>query len=445
LNSYPSHQADAEKKEQRNEIHFGRLHFRGLGGKPAIAAAVLLILALGAAYVYLTEGRRDEGKNAIPILPETLAAPRLPELTEIADRFKARQTITQALLDHGLPSEVICQLVDCARPVYDLSKVIADRPYWIRLTPDGAFRDFRYSVDDERYLTVYHDVAKDCLVPVMKDYCFEIRSVSIGAVIENSLYHSIEKIGEPDGLTQELADIFGYDIDFNTDIRKGDSFRAVVEKKFLDGRLVKNGAVLGASFMNQEKVFTGIRFEDENGNPAYYAADGRALKRSFLKSPLKVFRITSRFSYARLHPILKIRRPHLGVDYAAPLGTPVQAVGSGVVVSAGRKGASGNMVHLRHAGGYETKYLHLSRIAVKVGKRVDQGQVIGYVGSTGLSTGPHLDFRITKHGQPLNPLKVIFPPAKPVSPEKFERFAQLRDRLIDEIHIPADSIQQAKR
>ncbi len=440
-----SHPADAEKNGQRDEAHSSILNFRMRGGKPAMAASVVLILVLGAVYVYLTDGRRDERKNADPIIRATLAAPRLPELTEIAGSFKPRQTITQALLDHGLPGDLICRLVDCARPVYDLSKVIANRPYWIRLTPDGAFRDFRYAVDDERYLTVYYDVAKGNLVPVMKDYCFEIRPAGVGAVIEDSLYHSIEKIGEPDGLTQELADIFGYDIDFNTDIRKGDSFRAVVEKKYLDGRLVKNGAVLAASFMNREKVFTGIRFEDENGNPAYYAPDGTALKRSFLKSPLKVFRITSRFSYARLHPILKIRRPHLGVDYAAPVGTPVQAVGAGVVVSAGRKGANGNMVHLRHTGGYETKYLHLSRIAVKVGKRVDQGQVIGYVGSTGLSTGPHLDFRITRHGKPLNPLKVIFPPAKPVPPEKFERFARLRDQLIDEIRIPANSVQQASR
>jgi murein DD-endopeptidase MepM/ murein hydrolase activator NlpD len=399
----------------------------------------MLVLITG--YRHFNEGRKYAG-NAVP---ETLAAPRLPELKEIVDSFKPNQTITQALLYHGLSSDLICRIVDCARPVYDLARVGANRPYWLYMTSDGAFRDFRYPVDDERYLTVYHDVAEDRLVPVMKNYRFEMRTADISAVIEGSLYASIEKIGESHTLTEDLAGIFGYDIDFNTDIQKGDSFRALVEKKYLDGRFVKNGAVLAASLRNQNKLFTGIRFEDEKGRPAYYAPDGRALKRSFLKSPLKVFRITSRFSYARMHPILKVVRPHLGVDYAAPIGTPVQAVGAGVVVSAGRKGANGKMVHLRHAGGYETKYLHLSRIAVKVGTRVDQGEVIGHVGSTGLSTGPHLDFRITRHGKPLNPTKVIFPPAKPVAAEKFERFAALRDSLIDKVRIPESHVQQAQQ
>jgi murein DD-endopeptidase MepM/ murein hydrolase activator NlpD len=200
---------------------------------------------------------------------------------------------------------------------------------------------------------------------------------------------------------------------------------------------------LAAAIKNQQKLLTGFRFEDENGKPAYYAPDGKALKRSFLKSPLKFARITSGFSRARFHPILKVVRPHLGVDYAAPVGTPVQAVGAGVVVSAGQSGGSGKLVRIHHSGGYETMYLHLSRIAVKPGARVAQGAVVGYVGSSGLSTGPHLDFRVLRHGTAINPTKVIFPPGKPVSPAQFGRFAALRDKLNDELRMTNEELQRA--
>jgi murein DD-endopeptidase MepM/ murein hydrolase activator NlpD len=371
--------------------------------------------------------------------------PPPPELKEVVDHFKPNQTITEALLQKGLSSDLICQIVDCARPVYDLAKVRANRNYYLYFGQDGSFRDFRYPVDDERYLTVSQDAARDQMLPAIKDYPFEIRTANVSAVIDDSLYLAIVGIGESYQLAMDLADIFGYDIDFNTDIQKGDSFRALIEKKYLDGKFVRNGAVLAASISNSGKVFTGFRFEDENGKPAYFTPDGKALKRSFLKSPLKVFRITSRFSYGRMHPILKVVRPHLGVDYAAPIGTPVQAVGSGVVVGAGKSGANGKMVHLRHAGGYETKYLHLSKIAVKAGARVDQGEVIGYVGSSGLSTGPHLDFRITRHGKPLNPLKLIFPPSKPVAPEKLDRFLALCSKFKDEVHIANYETQLAQK
>jgi murein DD-endopeptidase MepM/ murein hydrolase activator NlpD len=201
----------------------------------------------------------------------------------------------------------------------------------------------------------------------------------------------------------------------------------------LNGRFVKYGPIHAAAFHNRQKLLTGVRFEDENGKPGYYAPDGRSMKRSFLKSPLKFARITSKFSFGRMHPVLKTVRPHLGVDYAAAAGTPVQAVGSGVVTSAGASGGSGKMVRIRHSGGFETMYLHLSRVTVRSGARVDQGQVIGFVGSTGLSTGPHLDFRVVRHGTPINPLKVIFPPGLPVSPGRFADFAALRDKWNTEL------------
>mgnify|MGYP005855334045 CR=1 FL=1 len=353
----------------------------------------------------------------------------------VAPPADAPQTITEILTGHGLSREMAEKIVDAARPVYDLGRIRAGRTYSICFAEGSRFRDLRYAVDDERYLTVYHDVAGGRLVPVIKNFPFETRVESVSAEVESSLYESVLGVGEKDQLAILLADIFGSDIDFHTDIQKGDSFRVLIQKKFLDGRFAKYGDILAASFTNQQREIVGFRFEDENGKPAYYGPDGKALKKSFLKSPLKYapLRVASRFSYARYHPILKVVRPHLGVDYAAPAGSPVQAVAAGVVRKAGREGASGNMIRIRHASGYDTAYLHLSSIRVKSGARVSQGDIIGYVGSSGLSTGPHLDFRVWRYGKPVNPAKMVFPPGRPVPPEMFSRFSAVRDSLMAQL------------
>jgi murein DD-endopeptidase MepM/ murein hydrolase activator NlpD len=361
------------------------------------------------------------------------SASAIPKFKEIIGSFQKNQTMTEVLLQQGISLKTAREIINGALPVYNLAKVKASKLYWLCLSPDGKFNNLRYPVDDERYLTVYRDEANDRFVPVMKSFRFETRVERVSAEIKSSLYASMVESGEQFELALDLADIFGSDIDFNTDIQKGDSFHALVEKKYLDGKFVKNGAILAASVSNQKKLLSGFRFVDENGKPAYYAPDGKALKRSFLKAPLKVIRVTSRFSNARMHPLLKILRPHLGVDYAAPIGTPVQAVAAGTVVGTGESGGSGKMVRLRHAGGYETRYLHLSRIAVKTGASVEQGAVIGNVGSSGLSTGPHLDFRILRNGNAINPAKVIFPPGKPVSPDKLGQFAELREGLMNRL------------
>jgi murein DD-endopeptidase MepM/ murein hydrolase activator NlpD len=437
----PSPPPAPEKRGNRAHMWAKSLHVPR-GFRIMLIGAAMCLLAV-AAYLALQRGRQRSLVHNDAHAPVASPAPPPPEFKEVEGTFRRNQTITQALLQQGLSGTLIQQIVDCARPVYDLKIVKADHPYFLYFTQDGTFRDFRYPVDDTRYLTVYHDVAQDRMVPVMKNFKYEIRLKTVSAVIEDSLYASIVGIGEQYQLAMDLADIFGSDIDFNTDIQRGDSFRALVERRYLDGKFAGNGAVLAASVSNKQKVLSGFRFEDEKGKPAYYAPDGKALKRSFLKAPLKVFRITSRFSLARMHPILKVVRPHLGVDYAAPIGTPVQAVGAGVVVRAGRSDGSGKMVRIRHSGGYETSYMHLSRIAVKVGARVSQGEIIGNVGSTGLSTGPHLDFRIFKHGTAINPAKVIFPPGKPVPPDKFDRFAALRDKLNSELQMTNDELQHA--
>jgi murein DD-endopeptidase MepM/ murein hydrolase activator NlpD len=392
-----------------------------------------IILLAAAGYRFFGQKEVPSPPPAAPEKPVVAASTAAPSFREIVGSLRPNQTITQALLQQGLPGKLVGGIVDSARPVYDLAKVKASQLYWLCFTLEGKFRDFRYPIDNQRYLTVYHDEGQDRLVSVVKYFSFETRVETVSARIENSLFASMEAIGEKDQLALELAEIFGSDIDFNTEIQRGDSFLALVEKKYLHGEFAGYGAVLAAEFSNGQKKYLGFRFTDENGKPSYYAGDGKSLKRSFLKSPLKFGRITSRFSLARFHPILKVLRPHLGVDYAAPVGTRVQAVGSGVVESAGRNGGSGKMVKIRHAGGYETMYLHLSRIAVKRGAHVSQGDLIGYVGSTGLSTGPHLDFRVLRNGRAINPLKVVFPPGAPVSHARFESFASLRDTLMKEL------------
>ena len=264
---------------------------------PLVIALVLVLVSTVAAF--RSFGNRSSHQLVpSPSLVENAIAPVLPQIKEIVGSFQKNQTITEVLLSQGLSLDTVHQIIESARPVYNLAKVKASQLYWLYLTSDGKFRDFRYPVDNERYLTVYHDAAEDRFVPVMKNYKFEIQLERVSATIESSLFASIADIGESPDLALDLADIFASDIDFNTDIQKSDSFHVLVEKKYLDGKFSKNGAVLAAEVVNQGKAFAGVRYTDENGKPAYYAPDGKALKRSFLKAPLKVIRISSRFSRA---------------------------------------------------------------------------------------------------------------------------------------------------
>jgi murein DD-endopeptidase MepM/ murein hydrolase activator NlpD len=407
---------------------------------PTLAALALVSLALKPIWF---KGHKHS-PSVKPASQEALIVPATTapiQLREVIDSFRPNQTITEALAQHGLSDSLIKEIVDCARPAYNLAKVKTRQLYSLCMTPEGKFRDFHYALDDKRYLTVYHDRTRDRLVSEVKDIKYDTQVESVSAQIDSSLFASIERIGEKDQLALDIAEIFSSDIDFNTDIQKGDSFHALVEKRYLNDELIGYGAILATSFSNKQKTFMGFRFDDENGKNAYYGPDGKSLKKSFLKSPLKFSRISSKFSNSRMHPVLRIVRPHLGVDYAAPAGTPVHAVGTGTVTSAGWNGGSGRMVKLRHSGGYETMYLHLSRIAVKSGSRVSQGEVIGSVGSSGLSTGPHLDFRVYRHGKAINPLKVVSPPGAPIPSAQFDQFVAVRDSLLAQLRITNDELR----
>jgi murein DD-endopeptidase MepM/ murein hydrolase activator NlpD len=231
-------------------------------------------------------------------------------------------------------------------------------------------------------------------------------------------------------LALQLSDIFAWDIDFSTDLRNGDTFKIVVEGFYLDGEFKKYGDILSAEFFNNGEVYRAYRFE-YNGGADYYDADGKSLRRSFLKAPLNFRRISSGFSKRRLHPILKIFRPHLGVDYAAPTGTPVSTVGDGTVIFAGYKGQNGKIVAIKHVNGYRTYYGHLSKIqrGIRRGTKVKQGQVIGYVGATGLATGPHLDYRIKVNNRFVNPLMLKLPRGRSVPRKLMAKFKNFKNEM----------------
>jgi murein DD-endopeptidase MepM/ murein hydrolase activator NlpD len=252
----------------------------------------------------------------------------------------------------------------------------------------------------------------------------DVRVEAIGGEVRRSLFEAVEAVGESPQLVLELVEIFSSDFDFTADTRLGDRFRLLVEKRYAGEQFVDYGQVLVAQYVSDGRVLTGVGFEPAGGRPAYYDLDGRSLKKSFLKSPLEFTRITSGFAYARPHPVLGGVRPHLAVDYAAPVGTPVRAVADGTVLVAGWNGGNGIQVHLRHHAGYETIYNHLSRLGpgVRAGSRVTQRQVIGYVGSTGLSTGPHLDYRVAKNGRFVNPFNEKFIPGQPLDGAEHGRF-----------------------
>lgn len=337
-----------------------------------------------------------------------------------------------ALQAAGIAREQIAPITASAQSVFDLRRVRAGNPLTIGEGITGDLRAVTYRIDPEKtlWITPASDAADRFEAEVRSEPAV-VDTVTVQGELRSSLWQAILDTGEGPELVMRLADIFGWDLDFNTEPRAGDTFRVAFEKKTYADGSIAYARVFSAEYVNRGRSYQAVLFRDPSGRPAYYAPDGSSLQKMFLRSPL-VFggRVSSRFSRARMHPVLKRVRPHLGIDYAAPAGSPVQSIGSGRVVFAGRKRGEGNMVHIRHSSGYETMYLHLSRILVRAGQHVDQGQRIGLVGSTGLSTAPHLDFRITQNGKYRNFEALNLPPATPVARRDWAEFASARDEYL---------------
>jgi len=353
--------------------------------------------------------------------PAVVAAVPFP-LTVLRGTIAADSSLAETLSEHLSPA-TIHGLVQAARPTHDLARVNPGRPFGLAFDADGVLAAFTYGIDMLRTLRVVrqHDDWRAEIVTRSPDVGVHV----VTGVIRSSLFEAVTGSGEADQLALDLAEIFAWDVDFNTELRRGDTFQVAVERRSLDGRFIGYGSILAAELLRGERRLRAVRFEG-TARGGYYAPDGTPLRKAFLRSPLRFTRISSGYSHRRLHPILKRRRPHLGIDYAAPTGTPVHAAADGVVRSAGWQGGFGKAVRLRHANGFETLYGHLSRILVRRGQRVSQGAPIGRVGATGLATGPHLDYRMTRNGRSVNPLRVQLPPAEPIPTEDRLAFDRVR-------------------
>ncbi|MBY4678309.1 peptidoglycan DD-metalloendopeptidase family protein [Marinobacterium sp. CAU 1594] len=255
------------------------------------------------------------------------------------------------------------------------------------------------------------------------------------AVIDDSMFLAGERAGMPSRIIMSMASIFGWDIDFAMDIRKGDRFNILYEEKYLDGEKIGTGAIVAAEFTNQGRTYTALRYTDRDGNTSYYTPDGRSMRKAFLRTPVDFARISSYFNLKRKHPILNRIRAHKGVDYAASTGTPIRAAGDGKIIHRGRKGGYGNAVILQHGSNITTLYAHMNnyRRGQKVGSKVKQGDIIGYVGKTGLASGPHLHYEFRVNGVHKNPLKVKLPDAAPIRKGERERFAEMASLLLTQL------------
>lgn len=368
-----------------------------------------------------------EPAPSVPVSSE-VESPPPPEVERFEDVLPKQSTLEAVLLQRGFSPADIHRLLQDTRRVYNLHRVRAGQRLAIERLADGTFKSLTYQISDEEYLLVRCEAER--YVASRHTHDFEIVEEEIYGRIYDSLYNTLVSQGETDQLVYNLSSLLQWDVDF-TAIQPEDSFKLIVEKKYLNGEFVKYGSILAIEFRSGGKAFYGFRFEDlKTGKARYYDEHGKSLKKAFLKVPFDFDpRITSRFSYARYHPILRIRRPHLGVDYGAPAGTPVLASGSGTVILAGTKGGYGKLVEIRHPGNVVTSYAHLSHIYVRPGQKVTQRQRIGRVGSTGLATGPHLDYRVQKDGKHVNPRTVLSYPSEeaPVNRAHRQEFIAVRD------------------
>ncbi len=336
-------------------------------------------------------------------IPSLVSSPSpAPRIEVVEDTIQKDTTLVATLVDYQVPAALAREIADLIRPVFDVRRIRFGNPFRLEKEDNGSLRAFEYKIDDERVLKVKK--AADSFQASVEKLDLETRVESVTAQIDNSLWDALASYPKGEVLTDDLAEIFQWDVDFNYDIQKGDKVRLIIEEQYYEGKFIKYGRVQAAELVNAGRSYRAFLFQGE-----YYDEKGNALKRSWLASPLKFTRISSRFSFRRNHPILKSVRPHLATDYAAPTGTPVVSIANGAVTFAGWNEGYGNLVTVRHGNGLTSGYAHLSRIAtgVKPGISIKQGELIGAVGMTGLANGPHLHFMMTKNGKPVNPVPTL--------------------------------------
>jgi murein DD-endopeptidase MepM/ murein hydrolase activator NlpD len=345
--------------------------------------------------------------ESIHPLPSAAAAvpdvPAVPRTEVVEDTIHKNTTLVATLGDYDIPSEMATQVAELIKPVFDVRKLRFGNPFRLEKESDGSLRTFEYKIDDESVLKVRKQ--DDSFAASVEKLELNTRESTVTTEIQSSLWEAMQ--GQPKGeyLATELAQIFQWQVDFNTEIQPGDRIQMIVDESFHDGKFVKYGTIKAAELVNEGRTYRAFRFKD-----SYYDEKGVSLKRATLASPLKFNpRITSGFSRSRKHPILGFNRSHLATDYGAPEGSPVLAVANGTITFAGWNNGYGNLVQIRHVNGMTSGYAHLSRIAqgVRTGQSIKQGDLVGLVGQTGLATGPHLHFMMTNRGVPINPVPAL--------------------------------------
>lgn len=386
-------------------------------------AFVLLSVDLRPRVEYVEEPEEEE---LVELMPPTAYGINMEGRVMEEGRVAPGATFGDLLGKRGVPSNTVHALVDLAKPHFDVRRMRSGHPFaFIRSEAPGSVPShFIYEVDAVDYLVF--DLGGNPSVELAKRPVVE-EEASLSVAVTGALYNDITRAGADPDLAMALSEVFAWTVDFQR-IQKNDTFTVVYSQQHVEGRPYGRPKVLAARYTSGDRAKVAYRVEQADG-AQYFDAEGNSLRKAFLKAPLKFSRISSGFSSRRLHPVQKVMKAHLGTDYAAPYGTPILAVGDGVVETAGQTGGNGKFVKIRHNATYSTQYLHMRKILVKQGQRVAQGDVIGEVGSTGLATGPHVCFRFWKNGVQVDHRREEFPSAEPIAAAQRPAFEQLRDSM----------------
>ncbi len=399
---------------------------------------IIILVFIIAVATFLYTKYSGANKERVQSTPEPeVVEPQIDPAIKLEQSLKAYtiaegDTFATAVESFGIGYSEMLNIVSSSQEIYDFTSVRLGRE--LRYKKEGAAVVYvEYDIDTEDKVVVKKTAAGYSATREPIPYTYED---TYGAgTIESSLFLDGNKAGLSDALILDMADILGWSIDFATAVQAGDSFKVVYQKRFRNGQEASHGDIYAISFTNMEQVHTATLFPDAEGNNRYYDPDGNSMVRQFLKAPLKYSRITSGFAYARFHPVIGKNVPHLAIDYAAPIGTPVLATADGTVTMARYNGGFGNYIDIKHNGIYATQYAHLSAYAkgIRPGVHVSQGDVIGYVGSTGWSTGPHLHYQIKKNGTLVNPLTIELPAGDPITEEERGAFEELRETYMNKL------------
>lgn len=353
--------------------------------------------------------------------------------------IKSGDNVAAIFSRQGLSPGVVYQVASTPKYGDLLERIRPGESFEFRINDEGSLTQLRYV--QSKLESIFFNKSGDGYAAEAIILSPDVRPTYASGTIESSLFLASQKAGLSDNLTMELAGIFGWDIDFVLDIRSGDTFNLIYEEKYLDGDKLGDGNILVASFTNQGETYTAIRYTDSNGDSGYYTPNGNSMRKAFLRTPVDFTRISSRFNPNRLHPIFKTKRPHRGVDYAAPTNTPIKAAGDGRVKFSGRQNGFGNVVFLEHPNNVVTVYAHANKLAgLKRGQKVRQGQVIAYVGQTGWATGPHLHYEFRVNGVHRNPMTVKLPDTAPINQKEMARFKKVSGRMITRLERQTETL-----